>query len=67
EGQAIMEHLRGYTSGLAVPEYIVNAPGGYGKIPIGPSYIVERDRKKLKIRTWENRVFSYVNQPRSHR
>ncbi|MDQ7788588.1 MAG: glutamate 2,3-aminomutase [Clostridia bacterium] len=67
EGQAIMEHLRGYTSGLAVPEYIVNAPGGYGKIPIGPSYIVERDRKKLKIRTWENRIFSYVNQPRSHR
>jgi lysine 2,3-aminomutase len=67
EGQAIMEHLRGQTSGLAVPEYIVNAPGGYGKIPIGPSYIVERTRSKFVIRTWENRIFSYANHPRSHR
>lgn len=61
EGLAIMEQLRGYTSGLAVPTYIINAPGGYGKTPVTPSYVVDHDEQRLILRTWENRVLPYPN------
>lgn len=59
EGIAIMEKLRGYTSGLAVPSYIINAPNGYGKTPVLPPYVLARGGGKVKIRTWENRVLEY--------
>ncbi|HEY9214523.1 MAG TPA: lysine-2,3-aminomutase-like protein [Ancylobacter sp.] len=39
EGQAIMRALRGRVSGLALPTYVLDIPGGYGKVPIGPSYL----------------------------
>ncbi|MEW6541730.1 MAG: glutamate 2,3-aminomutase [Bacillota bacterium] len=63
EGLAIMDQLRGYTSGLAVPTYIINAPGGYGKTPVTPSYVVDHDDQRLILRTWENRVLPYPNRP----
>lgn len=56
EGIEIMEHLRGYTSGLAIPYYIVNAPGGLGKVPILPSYFLSIGKKYFIIRTWEGKV-----------
>lgn len=59
EGLAIMEQLRGYTSGLAVPTYIINAPGGLGKIPVTPGYILDRKPGRIVLRTWENRVVAY--------
>jgi len=62
EGLEIMEHLRGYTSGLAVPTYIINAPNGYGKTPMLPEYLVSLGKDKVYIRTWEKRVFEYPNQ-----
>ena len=40
DGIEIIEYLRGYTSGLAVPTYILNAPGGNGKTPIAPGYVI---------------------------
>jgi glutamate 2,3-aminomutase len=58
DGLEIMEHLRGFTSGLAVPTYIINAPGGYGKVPIAPNYLIGKRGRKLLLRTWENRVIS---------
>jgi glutamate 2,3-aminomutase len=61
EGIEIMEHLRGYTSGLAIPTFIVNAPHGYGKTPILPTYIVGMGKDYLTIRTWENRILRYDN------
>jgi lysine 2,3-aminomutase len=61
EGLAIMEKLRGYTSGLAVPTYIINAPGGYGKTPVLPPYVLEHSPDKLILRTWENRIIPYPN------
>ena len=39
EGQAIMRALRGRISGLALPTYILDVPGGYGKVPVGPGYV----------------------------
>lgn len=61
EGIQIMEHLRGYTSGLAVPTYIINAPNGYGKTPILPQYLLEQHDSHIKLRTWENREIVYSN------
>lgn len=65
DGMEIMEKLRGYTSGLAVPTYIINAPGGYGKTPVLPQYLVSADDKHVTLRTWEKRVFSYPGHGRA--
>jgi lysine 2,3-aminomutase len=59
EGMEIMEKLRGYTSGLAVPTYIINAPGGYGKTPVLPRYVLGGG-DTMMLRTWENRIIPYA-------
>ncbi|MDT8718049.1 glutamate 2,3-aminomutase [Clostridium sp. 19966] len=61
DGIEIMEYLRGYTSGMAIPAYIINAPNGNGKTPILPQYIISRGKDYIKIRTWEGKVFDYPN------
>lgn len=63
DGIEIMEYLRGYTSGMAIPTYIINAPNGNGKTPIAPQYLISRGKDYIKIRTWENKVFEYPNHP----
>ncbi|MEW5954003.1 MAG: glutamate 2,3-aminomutase [Bacillota bacterium] len=63
-GIEIMENLRGYTSGLAVPTYIINAPNGYGKTPVLPQYMVARDERQITLCTWEKRIIPYPNRPR---
>lgn len=60
-GLGIMENLRGYTSGLAIPTYIINAPHGYGKTPLLPDYMLSLDDEELTIRTWENRIMKCDN------
>lgn len=55
EGLEIMKYLRGHTSGLAIPTYILNAPGGLGKIPLLPEYIIESDENHVRLHTWEGR------------
>ncbi len=55
EGLKIMKYLRGHTSGLAIPQYILNAPNGLGKIPLLPRYIEESDEDHVKLLTWEGR------------
>ena len=59
DGLAVMEHLRGYTSGLAIPTYIINAPKGGGKTPISPQYLVSLDENKAVLRTWEGKLIQY--------
>ncbi len=61
DGLEIMEKLRGYTSGLAIPTFLVNAPGGNGKTPMLPEYLISMGKGKITIRTWENKVFDYKN------
>lgn len=63
DGIEIIEYLRGYTSGLAIPTYILNAPGGNGKTPIAPQYVISRGKTSVKIRTWEGKIFDYPNHP----
>ncbi len=63
EGIEIMEYLRGYTSGLAIPTYIVNAPKGKGKTPILPQYVISRGKDYFIMRTWEGNIIKYENHP----
>lgn len=63
EGIEIMEYLRGYTSGMAIPTYIINAPKGMGKTPILPQYLISQGKNYVKIRTWEGEVIDYPNYP----
>lgn len=59
DGLAVMEHLRGYTSGLAIPTYIINAPKGGGKTPILPQYLISLEKNKATLRTWEGKIIQY--------
>ena len=59
KGLEIMEGLRGHTSGYAVPQYVIDAPGGGGKVPINPGYVLFHDREKVVFRNFEGRVFEY--------
>ncbi len=60
-GMEIMENLRGFTSGLAIPTFIINAPQGYGKTPVLPEYVVSWGDDHILLRTWEGRVMEYPN------
>jgi lysine 2,3-aminomutase len=58
-GIEIMEYLRGRLGGLAIPQYIVDAPHGGGKIPVGPNYIVSVSPTHTVLRNFEGLMVSY--------
>lgn len=58
-GLEIMDKLRGHTSGLAVPYYVIDAPGGGGKIPLLPQYILYQDDEKIVFRNYKYETFVY--------
>jgi lysine 2,3-aminomutase len=58
-GLEIMEKLRGHTTGYAVPQYVIDAPGGGGKVPINPEYVLCRNAGRVLIRNFEGKVFEY--------
>ncbi|MCL4509946.1 MAG: KamA family radical SAM protein [Bacteroidetes bacterium] len=58
-GLEIMDKLRGHTSGLAVPYFVIDAPGGGGKIPILPQYVLYHDDEKIVLRNYKYEVFEY--------
>ncbi|MCX8109620.1 MAG: lysine 2,3-aminomutase, partial [Verrucomicrobiae bacterium] len=60
-GMEIMSRLRGYTSGYAVPTYVIDAPGGGGKIPITQNAILSRSKDHLLLRNFEGQVYHYPN------
>ena len=59
DGQEIMEQLRGHTTGYAVPTYVVDGPGGGGKIPIGPNYIVGMADNRVILKNYKGDVYEY--------
>jgi lysine 2,3-aminomutase len=59
-GLNIIENLRGWTSGLAVPHLVIDAPGGGGKIPILPKYMLGKEGKKVKLRNFRKDEFTYI-------
>ena len=58
-GLQIMESLRGHTTGYAVPEYVIDAPGGGGKVPVTPDYVLSRNADRVVIRNYEGKIFEY--------
>ena len=59
KGLEIIEGLRGHTTGYAVPNYVIDAPGGGGKIPLQPNYVVGRDGDDLLLRNFRGDVYRY--------
>ena len=59
KGIEIMQGLRGHTTGYAVPQFVIDAPGGGGKVPINPDYVLSHNRDRVVIRNFEGRVFEY--------
>ena len=58
-GIRIIEALRGHTSGLAVPQFVIDAPGGGGKIPVNPEYVVSHEGKRWVLRNYAGKQFEY--------
>lgn len=61
DGLRIMESLRGFTSGMAIPTYIVNAPKGKGKVPLNKNNIIERGEDYVILKTWEGEKYKIKN------
>ena len=60
KGVEVIEMLRGHTSGLAVPTFVVDAPGGGGKIPVMPDYLISRTHNKVVLRNFEGVITTYA-------
>ena len=60
KGIEIIESLRGHTSGYAVPTFVVDAPGGGGKIPVMPNYLISQGTKKVVLRNYEGVISTYT-------
>ncbi len=60
KGIEIIESLRQHTSGMAVPTYVIDAPGGGGKIPVGPQYLLSQAQNKVILRNYEGKIFAYT-------
>src|SRR5204863_386683 len=63
KGLEIMENLRGHTTGYAVPQYVIDAPGGGGKVPVSPEYVLSRNADRVVIRNYEGKIFEYPEAP----
>ncbi|WP_434796295.1 lysine 2,3-aminomutase [Terrisporobacter vanillatitrophus] len=59
-GIEIIELLRGHTSGFAVPTFVVDAPGGGGKIPVNPQYVISQSPEKVILRNYEGAICAYT-------
>jgi lysine 2,3-aminomutase len=59
QGLKIMDGLRGHTTGYAIPQYVIDAPGGGGKVPVNPEYVLSRNADRVVIRNFENKIFEY--------
>lgn len=59
-GLEIMESLRGHTSGYAIPTFVIDAPGGGGKIPVMPNYLISQSADRVVVRNYEGFISAYT-------
>ena len=59
KGVEIIEQLRGHTTGYSIPQFVIDAPGGGGKIPINPNYIKQENKERIEMKNFEGEIFSY--------
>jgi lysine 2,3-aminomutase len=60
-GVKITEGMRGHTSGLAIPTFVVDLPDGGGKVPLQPNYVLSQTEEELELRNYQGRLFRYRN------
>jgi lysine 2,3-aminomutase len=60
-GVKIIEGMRGHTSGLAIPTFVVDLPDGGGKVPLQPNYVLAQTEEELELRNYQGRLFRYRN------
>jgi lysine 2,3-aminomutase len=58
-GIEIMEQLRGHTTGYGIPQYVIDGPGGGGKIPLNPEYIVSQQHGRVILRNYKKEIYEY--------
>jgi len=58
-GLGIMERLRGYISGMAVPHYVIDLPGGGGKVPLIPNHVVSFNQDSIVVKNFQGGLFQY--------
>ena len=59
-GIEMIEYLRGHTSGLAIPTFCIDAPGGGGKIPVSPQYLISQSPDRVVLRNFEGGIYTYT-------
>lgn len=59
KGLEMIEGLRGFTTGYAIPQFVIDAPGGGGKIPVNPDYVIYQDPERVVFRNYQGKVFEY--------
>jgi lysine 2,3-aminomutase len=59
-GIEIMEQLRGFTTGMGIPDFIIT-PSGYGKTPLAPNYMISSGEGYVLLRNWEGVIYRYEN------
>ncbi|HZZ57656.1 MAG TPA: KamA family radical SAM protein [Opitutaceae bacterium] len=65
KGVEIIRALRGHTTGYAIPQYVIDAPGGGGKVPINPDYVERITEDEIVLRNYEGDLYSYPLRPKS--
>ncbi|MEF3279630.1 MAG: lysine 2,3-aminomutase [Elusimicrobiota bacterium] len=60
KGMEIIENLRGHTTGMAVPTFVIDAPGGGGKIPVMPNYLISMNDRRVVLRNYEGVITTYT-------
>lgn len=65
KGEEIMRQLTGHLSGIALPKFIVDTPGGFGKVPAGPSFVVERGEGYTRFQSPRGNLVDYFDPPGS--
>ncbi len=58
-GIEIIEGLRGHTTGYAIPQFVIDAPGGGGKVPINPDYVLQKNSERVVVRNFEGKTYEY--------
>lgn len=61
KGIELIEKMRGHTSGMCIPHFVVDGPEGRGKIPLGPQYLLSASDDMITLRNYKNEIFTYYN------
>jgi lysine 2,3-aminomutase len=59
KGLEIIQSLRGHTTGYAIPQYVIDAPGGGGKVPVNPDYVEKITDTEIVFKNYEGHTFRY--------